>query len=100
MNKPQYQKLDECHYKATRLKKRIESIEKVIRSMRDQIKDGGNNFDVWITRKGRYGHNISGDFTAETFKKVMLPLLRKNLADLRKEFKAIPPMIIKDTPHD
>ena len=95
MNKPQYQKLDDCHYKATRLKKRIESIEKLLRSMRGQIKDGGKDFDVWITRKGRYGHNISASFTATTFKKTMLPLLREHLAELRKEYKVIPPMIVQ-----
>ncbi len=96
MNKPQYQKLDALHYKAERLRKRIKSIERVIRSMGREIKDGGELFDVWITRKGRYGHNISGEFTASTFKKTILPLLRENLAELRKEFKELPLMVIKE----
>ncbi len=100
MNKPQYEKLDALHYKAERLRKRIESIERVIRSMHREIKDGGELFHVWITRKGRYGHNISGEFTADTFKKTILPLLRENLAELRKEFKELPPMIIEDLTHD
>ncbi len=96
MNKPQYQKLDAHYYKAKQLRKRIESIERVIRSMQGEIKDGGELFDVWITRKGRYGHNISGEFTASTFKKTILPLLRENLAELRKEFKKLPSMVIKE----
>ena len=96
MNKPQYQKLAIHYDKAKRVKKRIESIERVIRSMQAEMKNGGELFDVWITRKGRYGHNISGEFTADTFKKTMLPLLKLNLAELRKEFKAIPPMAMKE----
>ncbi len=95
MNKPQYQKLAVHYDKAKRLRKRIESIERVIRSMRNEIKDGGELFDVWITRKGRYGHNISGEFTASTFKKTILPLLRENLTELRKEFKALPLIVVK-----
>ncbi len=96
MNKPQYIKLAIHYEKATRLRERIKSIEKVIRSMQGEIKDGGETFDVWVTRKGRYRHNISSEFTATTFKKTMLPLLRENLIELRKEFKAIPAMVIKE----
>ncbi|KKL84092.1 hypothetical protein LCGC14_1968180 [marine sediment metagenome] len=95
MNKPQYQKLAAHYDKVKRIRKRIESIERVIRSMQREINDGGEMFDVWITRKGRYGHNISGEFTANTFKKTILPLLRENLTELRKEFKAIPLIFLK-----
>ena len=95
MNKPQYQKLDAHYDKAKRLRERIESIERVTRSMRNEIKDGGENFHVWVTRKGQYRHNISADFTATTFKKTMLPLLRENLAELRKEFKELPAMEVR-----
>lgn len=95
MNKPQYRELDDHHYKAKRLRKRIESIERVIRSMKGMIKDGGEDFDVWITRKSRRGVNVSADLTATTFNKTMLPLLKENLAELRKEFKAMPVMAVK-----
>ena len=97
MNNPEYQKLAIHYDKAKRVKKRIESIERVIHSMRNEIKDGGENFHVWVTRAGQHRHNISTDFTANTFKAVMLPLLKLNLAELRKEFKAIPPMAMKET---
>lgn len=95
MNKPQYQQLAAHYDKAKRLRNRIVEIEHVIRQMKKMIKDGGENFDVWITRKSRRGVNVSADLSASTFKKSMLPLLRENLAELRKEFKALLPMVVK-----
>jgi len=95
MNKLQYQQLAAHYDKARRLRKRIEEIEHVIRQMKKMIKDGGEDFDVWITRKSRRGVNVSADFSASTFKKSMLPLLRENLAELRAEFKKLPAMEVR-----
>ena len=62
--------------------------------MRNAIKEGDKDFDVWINRKGRYGHNISISLTAGTFTATILPALKVKLAELRKEYKAIPPIEI------
>ena len=101
MNKPQYRKLEEHYEKTRRLNKKIESIEKLIRSMQRRIKEDVRVFDVWITNGARrHSFNISTEFTADTFKKVMLPLLKERLTELRIEYKAIPPVIIKEAPNE
>jgi hypothetical protein len=95
MNKPQYQKLAIHYQKALRLRKRIERIENLLDWMRRQIKDDGKQFDVWITRKDQRRTNVNCEFTTDTFTKVMKPILKDELTRLRKQYKTIPPMVIK-----
>lgn len=95
MNKPQYQKLAIHYQKTMILRKRIGRIVNLLDWMRRQIKDDSKEFDVWITRKDRRGTNVSLDIAADTFTRVMKPILESELARLRKQYKAIPPMVIK-----
>ena len=95
MNKPQYQKLAAHHQKAQIVKKQIENIERLLRSMRKKIKEDVRVFRVWVSVKDKYGWSADSEFTAETFKKTILPLLKARLIEFRKQYKAIPPMIIK-----